>query len=149
MANIFHRLERPVSWSYLASHGGLYDEVLPRQLTQRLDVATRKPIIDISETDAAYMIRAEIPGIQLDDLNLIVEDNYLLIEASRKNDVATKEDTRIIRRESSFDKFSRSIKLGSNIDTKAITAECKNGILSINLPKIQDSQSRRIEILAA
>ena len=62
MANIFHTLERPISWSYLASHGGLHDEVLRRQLTQRLDVATRKPIMDISETDAAYMIRADIPG---------------------------------------------------------------------------------------
>ena len=149
MANIFHTLERPISWSYLASHGGLHDEVLRRQLTQRLDVATRKPIMDISETDAAYMIRAEIPGIQRDDLNLAVEGNYLLIEASRKNDVATKEDARVIRRESSLDKFSRSIKLASDIDTKAITAECKNGILSINLPKMQDSQSRKIEILAA
>ena len=149
MANIFHTLERPISWSYLASHDGLYDKVFSRQLMQKSHVDTRKPIIDVSETDTAYILRAEIPGIQKDELNLTVEGGHLLIEASRKNDEAVSKDARIIRRESSFDNFSRSIRLGSNIDSKAITAECKNGILSINLPKINDVLSRKIEILAA
>ena len=149
MANIFHTLERPISWTYFSVHDGLYDEVLSRQLMQRSHVATRKPITDVSETDTAYILRVEIPGIRKDELNLTVEGGHLLIEASQKKDEAISKETRIIRRESSFDNFSRSIRLGSNIDSKAITAECKNGILSINVPKINDVQSRKIEILAA
>lgn len=100
---------------------------------------------DIYEKDNKYHIEMDIPGFKKEDIKVKLENNYLTISAKKDNEVEDK-SKKYIRRERSYSKFQRSIYLG-DANEDSITAEYKDGILNIIVPKIDENKSKKyIEI---
>lgn len=96
---------------------------------------------DIKETDEEYIIEAELPGLDKDDITLEVDGDYLIILAN--NEKTVEEDKEgYLRKERKVGKFQRSFKL-SNVNEDKIKAEYNNGILEINLPKEEPGRTDR------
>ena len=102
--------------------------------------------MDISETDMAYLVRAEMPGIRKEDLDVTVDDGYLLIEAGQADQKDELDNVQVIRQERWVGKFSRSVRLSSDIDPKDISAEYRDGVLQVKLPKAKEARSRKVEV---
>ena len=100
---------------------------------------------DIYEKEGKYHIEMDIPGYDKQDIKINLENNYLTISAEKKN---REEDNskKYIRRERTYSKLERSIYLG-DADENNITAEYKDGILNIVVPKIKENRNKKyIEI---
>lgn len=98
--------------------------------------ADRFPVDLYEDNDNAY-VRAELPGLSRDDINVEVVEGYLNIEASRK----TKDGDR----EESF-RFSRSVALPDDVRADAVTAAYENGVLTVTLPKKEEAKPRKISV---
>ena len=105
--------------------------------------AFRTDVIDDGDN---YIVKAELPGFDKNDINIGIEGNNLTISAQRNEENEDKKDNYIYK-ERRYGSFARSFDV-SNIKSDEITAEYKNGILSLNLPKREEAvpQSHRIEI---
>ena len=103
---------------------------------------------DIQDDGNKYILEAELPGFSKDDINIDISNDYLTISAERRSENEEKDkDGRYIRKERYYGSFKRSFDV-SNVNTDAIDAEYKNGILKLNLPKKEVPQptTRRLEI---
>ena len=101
---------------------------------------------DIRETENAYILEADLPGFAREDVHAEVRDGYLTIRAEHKSENEDKNES-YLRRERSYGSFSRTFDL-DGIDAEAITASFKNGVLTLELPKMQTKveEARRVEI---
>lgn len=100
--------------------------------------------IDVSETENEYRVKAELPGVSEDDVDLRLEDNVLTIRGEKKferTEGGEKEDYHFVER--SYGTFQRSLRLPTRVDTDNVRADCENGVLTINLPKAQQQEQRR------
>ena len=103
---------------------------------------------DIRETENAYILDAELPGLSKEDIHAEVRNGYLTIHAEHKSENEEKDEkNNYIRRERSYGSFSRSFDL-EGIKSDEITASYKDGVLSLTLPKEETKQTegRRLEI---
>ena len=103
---------------------------------------------DIKEAGDKYVMEAELPGFDKADINLDINGSYLVISAEHNNTNEEKDkDGKYIRRERTFGSYKRSFDI-SGVDADAISAEYKNGVLTIDLPKKkpESPQSKRLEI---
>jgi HSP20 family protein len=111
------------------------------------DLASRTwvPPVDIQETDDAYRIQAELPGLTKDDVQITLENNVLRLSGERKfeKDV-TKENYHRVER--TYGTFSRSFALPSQVSSDKVEAKFENGVLSITVPKAELAKPRRISI---
>ena len=105
--------------------------------------------IDVFQTDKALIIQSPIAGVEKDDLDIYLEDDILIIRGERKREDIGEEikDKDFFTQECYWGQFSRSLRLPlDNIDTDNISASMKNGILTIVIPKIEKSKSKKIQI---
>ena len=105
------------------------------------------PAVDVKETDHSFLISADIPGLTKKDINIEVSDDVLSITGERTEDKV--EDSDLYHyRERSKGAFTRSFHLPESVDEKKISANFKDGILSIELPKTKviEPKSRKIKI---
>ena len=118
-----------------------------REISDSTDVAF-SPRVDIEEKKDSYKITAELPGVDMDDVRVSLENGVLSIEAESHQEETEEQDGRIIRQERRYGKFIRSFNLGSNASEKDIKAQFKNGILTIKAPcsKPLTPESHRISI---
>src|SRR3990172_5253062 len=93
--------------------------------------------LDVIENDDAFVVKASVPEINPDDLEIIFNDNVLTIKGSTKTQDEVK-DTLYHLRERRFGSFSRSISLGARVRSEAIQARCENGVLTLTLPKSEE-----------
>lgn len=103
---------------------------------------------DISEKDDAYLLEADLPGFDKDNINIDLDGDVLTISAEQKTENEEKDkDGNYIRRERRYGSFSRSFDV-AGIDTENIKADYKDGVLKLDLPKAKEQQpaSRRITI---
>jgi HSP20 family protein len=103
------------------------------------------PSIDVNETKDAVHVRAEIPGMEKDQISIDVQNNSLVLSGEKKHE-AEKKDGNVHWKECSFGKFTRQIVLPSEVDSSKATAEYKNGVLNISLPKVENKNRKRIEV---
>ena len=103
------------------------------------------PTVDISETENGYEIRAELPGIQEDDVNVSVTDNVLTVKGEKRQEKET-EDKNYHRVERRYGGFQRSFTLPKHIETDAIKAEFKDGVLTLEIPKAEVAKPTEIPI---
>lgn len=111
------------------------------------DVASRNwmPAVDISETDDALLLYAELPGMTKDDVDITLENNLLSIRGERKFEKeAQKENFHRIER--TYGSFSRSFTLPSNVRSDEVKASFKDGLLHIEIPKAEEAKPRKISI---
>jgi HSP20 family protein len=105
------------------------------------------PMVDVFEDDDNIELRAELPGLKPNEVEIDVTDNVLTLSGERKLEHdEEREGYRKIER--SYGRFSRSFTLPRNVDTENIKAEMNEGVLSLTLPKREVQKARRIEVKA-
>ena len=103
------------------------------------------PVVDIFENDDHIVIKAELPGIDKKDIEIDVKDRVLSLRGERAYDNEVKED-KYYRRERVFGKFMRSFTLPMNVDPEKISADYKEGVLSVAVPKPETQKPKRISV---
>jgi HSP20 family protein len=103
------------------------------------------PAVDIYETENELVVKADLPDVPEKDIDVRVENNMLTIRGERKYDQTVKEDN-YLRVERSYGAFSRSFSLPNTVNTEAIQASYKNGVLQIELPKRAESKPKQVKV---
>jgi len=102
--------------------------------------------VDVTENAAGYVVRAEIPGVSKDDINVAIDGNQVEISAEVKNEKEVKEGEKILRSERYFGKVYRAFVLDHDIDEAATQAKYADGVLELKLAKKASSSAKRITI---
>jgi HSP20 family protein len=103
------------------------------------------PAFDVSETDKEIIVKAEVPGMNVKDIDITLTDALLTIKGERKLEKEDKGES-YHRVERQYGSFSRSFNLGAEVKADAIDANYKDGILTLTLPKAEESKPKRIEV---
>lgn len=103
------------------------------------------PLADIVETKDAFIVKAEIPGIDEKDVSVEIANNVLTIQGERKVETET-EEKGYRRMERSYGKFLRSFTLPQNTMTDKVAANFTNGILEVTIPKKEEAKPRKITV---
>jgi HSP20 family protein len=103
------------------------------------------PAMDLVETDEHFVLKADLPGLTEEDVNIEVEDNVLVLSGERK---AEHEDKRegFVRVERAFGGFRRSLTLPEGVDPESVTATFDKGVLEVRIPKPEERKPRRVAI---
>jgi len=99
------------------------------------------PSADISETDREYVIRAELPAVKKEDVQVTFEDGLISIKGERKQQKEDKNE-KYHRVESFYGTFERTFSLPDNVDSDAIRCESKDGILTVHIPKTESVKQK-------
>ncbi|HUU11626.1 MAG TPA: Hsp20/alpha crystallin family protein [Phycisphaerae bacterium] len=108
-------------------------------------LAEWSPALDVSETDDAVLVHAEIPGIDPKELDIAVVGDTLTIRGEKK-DQSEQKGRNYHRVERRYGSFTRSLTLPAAVDADGVTAKAHAGVLQIRLPKKEEAKARRIEI---
>jgi len=110
---------------------------------------TWAPVVDVYETEQQDLVlRAELPGMNREDIDVTIEHDVLTIKGSKKLANEVKED-RYRRIEGSYGAFSRSFSLPDTVDGSKVSAEYKQGVLTVKLPFRAESKPRAISVEVA
>jgi HSP20 family protein len=112
---------------------------------EMLSMADWMPSVDISESDNAYLVKAEIPGVNKDDVKVTIEDGMLTLQGERKQE-REEGGKKYHRIERSYGCFMRSFRLPDDADESAAKAEFKDGMLNITLNKSKMSRSNAVNV---
>jgi len=106
------------------------------------ELPTRIPYVDVTDSDNEYVVKAELPGLKKDTLNIQVGTNELSLVAESNVEREEKGKT-YLHRERAFSTFRRNIGFAESIDTKKVSASMAEGILEIKLPKLERRSERK------
>lgn len=106
------------------------------------------PAVDIIEEPDAFLLRADVPGVDNADIDVSMDNGVLSVSGERRAE-ERKEDTGTQRIERATGRFLRRFTLPDTADAKRITAKSRNGILEVTIPKLPEIQARRISVEAA
>lgn len=112
---------------------------------EEMTVAEWSPLVDITEDDKEYLIKAELPEVKKEDVKLSIHDNVLSISGERKYEKEEK-GKKYHRVERAYGSFMRSFTLPDDADAAKIAAEYKDGVLKVHLPKSEKAKPRAIEV---
>lgn len=112
---------------------------------EAISVAEWSPLVDITEDDKEYLIKAELPEVKKEDVKLTVQDNVLSISGERKYEKEEK-DKKYHRVERAYGSFLRSFTLPDDAEGSKVAAEYKDGILKVHLPKSEKAKPKSIEV---
>ena len=102
--------------------------------------------LDVTENAGGYVVRAEIPGVSKEDINVAIDGNQVEISAEVKNEKEVKEGEKVLRSERYYGKVYRAFALGQDIDEGATQATYADGILELKLAKKASTSAKRITI---
>ena len=137
-----YRIQRP--WEELHRMRQQLDRMFDESPQQRVSAGVF-PLINLTEDKDKYYIRAELPGVKGDELDIQVTGNNLAISGERKI-VAEEGDARYHRREREAGTFSRMIGLPGEVDTNKVEANLENGILTIVVSKAEIAKPKQISV---
>ena len=103
--------------------------------------------IDVAETDNEYVVKASVPGVNPDDLNVTLENNVLTIRGEVKEDKEVNEGEYHLR-ERRYGSFNRSVTLPAAVNADNIDATYEQGVLTLHVPKAEEVRPKRINIKA-
>lgn len=103
------------------------------------------PLINVTEDKDHYRVRAELPGLSAEDLDISITGNSLALSGERKISEEAK-DAKYHRRERESGKFSRMIELPDHVDGEKVEAKMANGILTVVMPKAEAAKPRQIKV---
>lgn len=101
--------------------------------------------VDVIEQGDKLFIKAAVPGVNPDELDIQIEKNVLTIKGEHKQEEVSAE-AKVYRREVAYGAFSRSIRLPENLNLDAVDAEFKNGVVTISIQKIEEPKPRSIKV---
>lgn len=103
------------------------------------------PAVDIYETPNELVVKADLPDVNEKDIDVRVENNLLTIRGERKFEKSVSEEN-FLRVERTYGSFSRSFSLPNTVNAETIGAEYKNGVLTVTLPKREESKPRQVKV---
>lgn len=106
------------------------------------------PRVDVSETEAAIVVTAELPGLEEKDVEIDFTDDVLTIKGEKKSEKEEKDEKRHVS-ERTYGSFYRAIRLPTGVDPAAIEAKISNGVLTVTAPKPAPRVTKKIEIKKA
>ena len=118
------------------------------QSKEAMTVADWTPTVDISETEAEYLIKAELPEVKKEDVKITVEDGVLTIQGERRQETEEKAK-KFHRIERSYGRFVRSFTLPDSVDEAGVKAVYTDGVLNLRLPKSEKAKPKQIEVKVA
>ena len=111
-------------------------------------LAAWAPAVDIYETESELVVTADLPGINEKDFDVRVENNMLTIRGERKLEKTVNEDN-MLRVERAYGSFSRSFSLPNTVNTEAIKADYRDGVLTVKMPKREESKPKQVKVNVA
>jgi len=114
-----------------------------RELSVNLE--ERMPKVDVVDRDAEVLVRAEVPGVDKDDLDVSVTDNTVTIKGKTRHE-EKEEKGDYYRCEISSGSFARTVALPSDVDTEKVDASFKDGVLELKMPKVAKAKRKNIKI---
>ncbi len=129
----------------------LFDESFGGVFNARGEAAARSPALDVAESDRAYTVKLEMPGVKKEDVKVTVEGRRVNVSAQSESNEETKGETkdggdRIVYRERSQTSYARSFALPTEVDQAGAVAKLEQGVLSLELPKRSAAASAQIAI---
>lgn len=103
------------------------------------------PALDLYEEKDSLIVRAELPGMRKEDIDISLHENVISVSGERRNEKKY-EGSQTSREERFFGRFTRSFKLPKQVDASRVKAAYKDGILTVTLPKTEEAKPRQIEI---
>jgi HSP20 family protein len=105
------------------------------------------PLADVSENDGEYVIKAELPEVRKEDVNVTVQDGVLTLSGERRQE-KREDNAKVHRIERHYGSFARRFALPENADEQGIKAECRDGVIVIHIPKqrVVEPQPRQIQV---
>jgi len=123
----------------------LFEDAVTRLMSEPRTSRPWSPAVDILETEDALVLRADLPDVKVEDVDVRVENNTLTLSGKRNfnKDENVKGWHRIER---SYGEFVRSFEVPSTVDTEKVAADYKNGVLTISLPKKEAAKPRQVKV---
>jgi HSP20 family protein len=106
------------------------------------------PLVDIHETKEHFLVKAELPGLKQEEIEVSIMDDTLTLKGERKRETEVNENE-YHRIERSYGTFQRSIVLPAGVDASAVKASYKDGVLEIQLPKKEEAKPKAIKVEVA
>jgi len=123
----------------------LFEDSVTRTRSGQAELASWAPAVDIFETENELVVKADLPDVQEKDIDIRVENNTLTIRGERKFNNEVHEDN-YLRVERAYGTFTRSFSLPNTVNTEGIRAEYRNGVLSVRMPKREETKPKQIKI---
>jgi HSP20 family protein len=127
----------------------LFNETLGRMFgtEEGLNAGNWIPPVDLYETEHEVVLKAELPGVDSKDVDVSIHDGLLYLKGERKHESEIKEEScRHVER--SYGAFGRTFTLPASIDAEKVKADFKDGVLTLTMPKREESKPRKIKISA-
>ncbi|MGB7845766.1 MAG: Hsp20/alpha crystallin family protein [Candidatus Acidiferrum sp.] len=122
----------------------LFNEAFDRP-SDEANLTPWAPAVDIFETENALVVKADLPDVKPEELDIRVENNILTIRGERKFEKQVNENN-YLRVERSYGAFSRSFSLANTVNAEAIKADYKNGVLTLSIPKREEAKPKQIKV---
>lgn len=122
----------------------LFNEAFDRSPDEG-SLTTWAPAVDIYETEHELVVKADLPDVKPEDLDIRVENNILTIRGERKFEKKVNENN-YLRVERSYGSFSRSFSPANTVNTEAIKADYKDGVLTLSIPKREEAKPKQIKV---
>ena len=124
----------------------LFDDSFDRFLAPSAAGAQRSPALDVAESDRAYTVKLDLPGVAKEDVKVAIDGRRISVEAQARKDEEKKEGDRIVYRERSLASYARSFTVAAEIDQAESGAKLENGVLTLTLAKRGAPASAQITV---
>ena len=127
----------------------LFDSVVEDYFTPAAGKAASAgiaPRVNVTESEKAYVVEAELPGVVKENVKISVDGKHVTLEAEVKREVERKEGETVVFAERSVQKFARSFNLSAEVDDERTVAKLENGILTLTLPKKEALRPKQIQV---
>jgi len=142
--NASNRFEPFRSTSGLESQvGRIFNELFDR--SQESNLTPWAPAVDIFENEHELVVKADLPDVKPEELDIRVENNILTIRGERKFEKKVDEKN-YLRVERSYGSFARSFSLANTVNSEAIKADYKDGVLTLTIPKREEAKPKQIKV---
>ena len=142
----FFRARRPFELMRRMLRWDPFEMMAPWRTFKELEPMS--PDFDVKETKDAFIFKADVPGIEAKNLDVKLAQNRLTVSGSREEEKRQKGDT-YYTYERSYGSFSRSFTLPEEVDAEKISADMKDGVLTITVPKLPEAQAKHVEVKAS
>ena len=122
----------------------MFDSFLPKSNGDS-EQAVWTPRVDLAESENAYLVHLDVPGMKKEDLEVNFQDGSVTVSGTR-NEQEIDEDANFVRVERRFGRFYRSFDLPKTVDSSKIEAKYEDGVLAIRIPKAEESKPKTVTI---
>jgi HSP20 family protein len=123
----------------------MFGDFLGGRIRPLLNFGVREPAIDLYEEKDDIVVKAELPGLTKDDIQINIADHHLILKGEKKKDEEVKEKD-YYRSERVYGAFTRALPLPAEINPEKVHATFKNGVLEVRLPKSEEAKKKEISI---